>query len=247
MLTAGRPSPILAAIFEPVCHLTMYLYHIKKTGDLMESLIKMRSRVAEIYDILDPLYTHEKTALEYKTPFQLLISTILSAQCTDKQVNSVTQSLFRKYKKPEDYLAVEVPELEEDIRPTGFYRNKAKSIRGCSEKLLELYGGEVPSTMEEMLKLPGVGRKTANCVLGAAFDVPGIVVDTHVKRLSLRLGLTKNKNPDKIEKDVEKLLEKEKWRRFSDLLIYHGRAICAARKPKHGECIIARLCPSNTI
>ena len=217
-----------------------------KTGDLMESLKKMRSRVEEIYEILDPLYTYEKTALQYKTPFQLLISTILSAQCTDKQVNTVTESLFKKYEKPGDYLVVEIPELEEDIRPTGFYRNKAKSIRGCCEKLLELYGGEVPSTMEELLKLPGVGRKTAYCVLGAAFDVPGIVVDTHVKRLSLRLGLTKNKNPDKIEKDVEKLLEREKWRRFSDILIYHGRAICAARKPKHGECIIARHCPSNT-
>ncbi len=244
MLTPARPSPILGSIFFPLSALTRT---IAKTGDLMESLKQMKSRVEEIYEILDPLYTHEKTALEYKTPFQLLISTILSAQCTDKQVNTVTQSLFQKYEKPGDYLAVEVPELEEDIRPTGFFRNKAKSIRGCCEKLLELYGGEVPATMEELLKLPGVGRKTANCVLGAAFDVPGIVVDTHVKRLSLRLGLTKEKNPDKIEKDVEKLLEKEKWRRFSDLLIYHGRAICTARKPKHGECVIARLCPSRTI
>ncbi len=213
----------------------------------MESLKSLQSRVAEIYRILDPLYTHEKTALEYRTPFQLLISTILSAQCTDKQVNTVTRSLFQKYEKPEDYLAVAISELEEDIRPTGFYRNKAKSIRGCCDKLLELYGGEVPATMEEMLKLPGVGRKTANCVLGAAFDIPGIVVDTHVKRLSIRLGLTREKDPDKIEKDVEKLLEKEKWRRFSDLLIYHGRAVCAARKPKHGECVIAQLCPSSTI
>lgn len=213
----------------------------------MESLTKMKTRVATIYEILDPLYTHEKTALEYRTPFQLLISTILSAQCTDKQVNTVTKALFKKYEKPGDYLAVEPPELEEDIRPTGFYKNKTKSIRGCCEKLLELYGGEVPGAMEELLKLPGVGRKTANCVLGAAFDVPGIVVDTHVKRLSIRLGLTKETNPDKIERDVEKLLDREKWRRFSDLLIYHGRAICSARKPNHRECVIAGHCPSNTI
>lgn len=213
----------------------------------MESLKTMKTRVEEIYEILDPLYTLEKTALKYKTSFQLLISTILSAQCTDKQVNTVTKSLFQKYEKPGDYLAVEIPELEEDVRSTGFYKNKTKSIRGCCEKLLELYEGNVPGTMQELLKLPGVGRKTANCVLGAAFDVPGIVVDTHVKRLSLRLGLTKNKNPDKIEKDVEKLLEKERWRRLSDLLIYHGRAICSARKPKHDECVIARHCPSNTL
>jgi endonuclease-3 len=212
----------------------------------MESLKNMRLRVGDIYDILDPLYTHEKTALKYKTPFQLLISTILSAQCTDKQVNTVTESLFQKYEKPGDYLSVEIPELEADVRSTGFYKNKTKSIRGCCEKLLELYEGKVPGTMQELLKLPGVGRKTANCVLGAVFDVPGIVVDTHVKRLSLRLGLSKNKNPDKIEKDVEKLLEKERWRRFSDLLIYHGRAVCSARKPKHDECVIARHCPSNT-
>jgi endonuclease-3 len=213
----------------------------------MESLKKMRSRVGDIYDILDPLYTFEKTALKYKTPFQLLIATILSAQCTDKQVNTVTESLFQKYEKPGDYLSVEIPELEADVRSTGFYKNKTKSIRGCCEKLLELYEGKVPGTMQELLKLPGVGRKTANCVLGAVFDVPGIVVDTHVKRLSLKLGLTKNKNPDKIEKDVEKLLEKERWRRFSDLLIYHGRAVCSARKPKHGECVVARYCPSNTL
>ena len=213
----------------------------------MESLKKIRSRVGDIFDILDPLYTFEKTALKYKTPFQLLIATILSAQCTDKQVNTVTESLFQKYEKPGDYLSVEIPELEADVRSTGFYKNKTKSIRGCCEKLLELYEGKVPGTMQELLKLSGVGRKTANCVLGAVFGVPGIVVDTHVKRLSIRLGLTKNKNPDKIEKDVEKLLEKERWRRFSDLLIYHGRAVCSARKPKHGECVVARYCPSNTL
>ncbi|RLC31403.1 MAG: endonuclease III [Deltaproteobacteria bacterium] len=206
---------------------------------------KKKERTARIFEILDPLYTREKTALKYRTPFQLLISTILSAQCTDKQVNRVTRDLFKKYRGPEDFLAVPVPELEEDIRPTGFFRNKARSIRGCCQGLLEDHGGEVPATMKELVKLPGVGRKTANCVLGAAFDVPGVVVDTHVKRLSLRLGLTENQNPDKIEKDIEKLLPAERWRRFSDILIYHGRAVCKARKPDHDNCPVMALCPSS--
>jgi endonuclease-3 len=213
----------------------------------MESLKKKKERVNRIFEILDPLYTREKTALKYQTPFQLLVSTILSAQCTDKQVNEVTKTLFKKYRTPQDYLNIPIDELEDDIRPTGFFRNKAKSLKGCSQGLIDLFGGEVPSTMEELVKLPGVGRKTANCVLGAAFDVPGVVVDTHVKRLSFRLGLTENQDPDKIEKDIEKLLPKEAWRRFSDLLIYHGREICTARRPKHGRCAIFSLCPSNAI
>lgn len=213
----------------------------------MENSRKKKERVKHIFEILDPLYTREKTALEYRTPFQLLISTILSAQCTDKQVNSVTRTLFKKYKKPQDFINAPIAELEDDIRPTGFFRNKAKSIKGCTQGLAHLYGGEVPSTMEELVKLPGVGRKTANCVLGAAFDVPGVVVDTHVKRLSLRLGLTENQNPDKIEKDIEKLLPKDKWRRFSDILIYHGRDVCKARKPDHDRCPVFNLCPSNSI
>ena len=213
----------------------------------MESLKKKKDRTEQIFEILDPLYTLEKTALKYRTPFQLLIATILSAQCTDKQVNQVTQTLFKKYKKPQDFLDAPVSQLEGDIRPTGFFRNKANSIKGCCQGLIDLYGGGIPSTMEELIKLPGVGRKTANCVLGAAFDVPGIVVDTHVKRLSLRLGLTENENPDKIEKNVEKLLPETRWRRFSDVLIYHGRAVCKARKPDHEHCKIFHLCPSNTI
>jgi endonuclease III len=213
----------------------------------MESLKKMKERVGLIYEALDPIYTHEKTALTYKTPFQLLVSTILSAQCTDKQVNMVTKDLFEKYKSPRDYVSAPIAELEADIRPTGFYKNKAKSLKGCSQGLLDLYGGEVPASMEALIRLPGVGRKTANCVLGAAFDVPGVVVDTHVKRLSLRLGLTRNENPDKIEMDLQKLLPRERWRRFSDLLIYHGRAVCKARKPDHDHCVISAYCPSNSI
>ena len=213
----------------------------------MESLKKKRERLKIIFETLDPLYTYEKTALKYRTPFQLLISTILSAQCTDKQVNQVTKTLFKKYKKPEDFINAPISEVEMDIRPTGFYRNKTKSIKGCCQGLLDLYGGKVPATMEEILKLPGVGRKTANCVLGAVFDVPGVVVDTHVKRLSMRLGLTENKDPDKIEKDIEKLLPKERWRRYSDILIYHGREVCQARKPSHDRCPVFSLCPSNSI
>lgn len=211
----------------------------------METLKEKRDRVMLIFEILDPLYTHEKTALKYRSPFELLISTILSAQCTDRQVNKVTGVLFEKYKGPQDFISAPVESLEEDIRPTGFFKNKAKSIKGCCKRLLELYSGEVPSTMEELIKLPGVGRKTANCVLGAAFDIPGVVVDTHVKRLSQRLGLTENNNPDKIEKDIEALLPEEKWRRFSDLLIYHGREICMARRPDHDLCAIIGLCPYN--
>lgn len=200
-----------------------------------------------IFEILDSLYTKEKTALKFKSPFQLLIATILSAQCTDKQVNEVTKTLYKKYKTPKDYLDVPIAELEKDIRPTGFFRNKTRSIKGCCQGLIELYRGEVPSTMKELVKLKGVGRKTANCVLGAAFGLPGVVVDTHVIRLSQRLGLTENKNPEKIEKDIEKLLSKDRWRRFSDILIYHGREICRARKPDHFRCPISKICPSNRI
>ena len=213
----------------------------------METTNQKIKRIKKIFDILDPLYTREKTALKYHTPFQLLISTILSAQCTDKQVNSVTKDLFKKYLSPSDFIAAPIAELEADIRPTGFFRNKAKSIKGCCLGLVERYGGEVPSTMAELIKLPGVGRKTANCVLGAVFGVPGVVVDTHVKRLSIRLGLTENKNPDKIEKDLEMLLPEERWRRFSDILIYHGRAVCNARKPDHAGCAVFRHCPSSDL
>ncbi|MBW2064519.1 MAG: endonuclease III [Deltaproteobacteria bacterium] len=213
----------------------------------MEDPDGREKRARRIFEILDPVYTMKKTALEYRSPFQLLIATILSAQCTDRQVNKVTTSLFKKYRTPDDYVRARISELEKDIKSTGFYRNKARSIKGCCEELIRLYGGKVPGNMEGLLRLPGVGRKTANCVLGAAFGVPGIVVDTHVKRLCLRLGLTENNHPDKIEKDVEKLLPRDKWRRFSDILIYHGRAVCKARKPAHDRCQVFHLCPSNSI
>jgi endonuclease III len=211
----------------------------------VDNIHEKQQRAARVYEILDPLYTQEKTALEYRSPFELLIATILSAQCTDKQVNVVTKTLFKKYTAPRDYLAASIEELEADIRPTGFYKNKTKSIKGCCQGLLDLYGGEVPDKLEELVKLPGVGRKTANCVLGAAFGVPGVVVDTHVKRLAMRLRLTENKDPDKIEFDIMEVLPQERWRRFSDILIYHGRAVCKARKPDHARCAVFKHCPSN--
>ena len=213
----------------------------------METIPKKRRRTARIFETLDPLYTADKTALRYRTPFELLVSTILSAQCTDRQVNRVTETLFEKYRSPQDFVTVSISQLEQDIRSTGFYRNKTRSIKNCSQALMDRFGGEVPSTMEELIHLPGVGRKTANCVLGAAFGVPGVVVDTHVKRLSRRMGLTDTENPDKIEKDIESILPRERWRRFSDLLIYHGRAVCTARKPNHAHCAVAHLCPSRLI
>jgi endonuclease-3 len=213
----------------------------------MESVKKKKARAKTIFEQLDPLYTRRKTALRFKSPFQLLIATILSAQCTDVQVNRVTKSLFKKYTSPQDYVRAPISELESEIRSTGFFRNKAKSIKGCSQRLLESFQGKVPNTMAEMITLPGVGRKTANVVLGATFGVPGVVVDTHVKRLSRRLGLTNHQAPDKIEKDIEKLLPPDRWRRFSDILIYHGRDVCKARRPEHTRCPVFDLCPSNSI
>ncbi len=211
---------------------------------MTESLEEKRKRAQKILKILDSIYPKEKTALKHRTPFELLIATILSAQCTDKKVNEVTKELFKKYKRLEDYLSVPLEELEQDIRPTGFYKVKAKRIRECCEILINDYKGKVPSEMDELLRLPGVGRKTANVVLGAVFDVPGIVVDTHVKRLAKRLGFSDSNDPEKIEKELEQLVPKEKWRRFSDVLIYHGREICKARKPLHDKCPISNLCPS---
>ena len=217
-----------------------------QTRMTMESVKKKKARVKTIFERLDPLYTRRKTALTFNSTFQLLIATILSAQCTDVQVNRVTKTLFKKYTSPQDFVRAPISELENEIRSTGFFRNKAKSIKGCSQRVLEFYQGKVPATMEAMISLPGVGRKTANVVLGAAFGVPGVVVDTHVKRLTRRLGLTVHQNPDKIEKDIERLLPPERWRRLSDILIYHGRDICKARRPEHDRCPVFDVCPSNT-
>ena len=177
-----------------------------------------------------------------------MVATILSAQCTDERVNIVTADLFRKYRKPEDYLNVPETELQQDIRTTGFFRNKTRSIQGACKMLVEEFDGEVPKTMEDLLKLPGVARKTANVVLGVAFGIAaGIVVDTHVGRLSNRLGLTKQKDAVKIENDLLELVPKKDWIIFSHLLIFHGRRVCKARRPLCEECVVEKLCPSSIL
>ena len=186
-----------------------------------------------------------RTELDWKSPLELLVATVLSAQTTDVQVNRVTETLFAKYRTAEDYAHADPEELEEDIRPTGFYRNKARSLRNMAAALVEEYGGEVPSTMQELVALPGVGRKTANVVLGNAFGVDeGIVVDTHVRRVSGRLGLTENKDPVKIERDLMQVVPRKDWTVFSHLLILHGRRTCKARKPDCPNCTLNDICPS---
>ncbi len=200
-------------------------------------------RVRAILGKLDAGYPNVTCALEHQTPFQLLISTILSAQCTDERVNQVTQVLFPKYPRPEDFAYANPRELEQDVRPTGFFRNKTKSIMGASKKIVEEFGGKVPRTMDELLTLPGVARKTANVVLGTAFGIAaGVVVDTHVHRLSRRLDLTKQDDPKKIEQDLMQVIPREKWILFSHQLIWHGRRVCQARKPRCPECSLEKLC-----
>lgn len=203
-----------------------------------------RKRAATIVRRLKKNYPDAVCALDHQSPFELLVATILSAQCTDERVNKVTTELFRKYRKPEDYLEVEQEELERDIYQTGFYRNKAKSIRGACRLLVDEYGGELPRSMDELLKLPGVARKTGNVVLGVAFGIAsGIVVDTHVGRVSRRLGLTEKEDPQKVERDLTEIIPKKDWIAFSHLLITHGRRVCAARKPNCAECFLLDLCP----
>ena len=200
-------------------------------------------RVAAILAKLDEAYPNVTCALEHDGPFQLLIATILSAQCTDVRVNQVTRTLFTKYRTPEDFAYANPRELETEIRPTGFFRNKTKSIQGAGKKIVEEIHGKVPQTMEELLTLPGVARKTANVVLGTAFSIAsGIVVDTHVQRLSARLDLTRNTDPKKIEQDLMLIIPKDKWILFSHQLIWHGRRVCVARKPRCAECNLERLC-----
>lgn len=189
-------------------------------------------------------YGDAECALVHKNPFELLVATILSAQCTDQRVNMVTPDLFKKWSTPQAMAKAEVGQLEKTIQSTGFFRNKAKSILGCSQQLVQLHGGKVPQTLEELVKLPGIGRKTANVILGTAFGIPsGVVVDTHVTRLCNRLGLTKQANAVKIEQDLIKLLPQEEWINFSHRLIHHGRRICNARKPLCGKCMLLEICP----
>lgn len=201
-----------------------------------------KKRIYAILKILKAAYPDVKTALRYKTPLEMLISTILSAQCTDVRVNEVTQTLFKRLRTAKAYAQIPLPELEELIRPTGFFRNKAKNIKACCQALIDNHGGKVPDTMEALVALPGIGRKTANVVLGSAFGIPGIVVDTHVKRLSQRIGLTREKDPVKIEFDLMPIIPKKDWIAFSHELIWHGRKVCTARKPQCPQCLLLQLC-----
>lgn len=205
-----------------------------------------KKRIATILARLDAMYPGAVCALSYGSPWQLLVATILSAQCTDKRVNEVTPGLFRKYPTMQDFAAVGQDELAQDIRSTGFFNNKAKNLTGAARTILADYGGEIPRTIEELIRIPGVARKTANVVLGTAFGIAaGIVVDTHVQRVSFRLDLTRNADPVKIEQDLMKILPKEKWIVFAYEMILHGRAICVARSPKCAQCGLYDLCYSK--
>jgi endonuclease-3 len=207
-----------------------------------------KQRIQPIIDRLAAEHVDAKIALEFRNPLELVIAVMLSAQTTDVNVNRVTKTLFEKYRKPEDYLAVPIEELGQDIYATGFYRQKAKSLRGAMQRIIEAYGGVVPETFDELLTLPGVARKTANVVSGELGNAQGIAVDTHVRRVSQRLALTKQEDPVKIEQDLLRLVPRDDWGRFSHLLIWHGRRICDARKPLCEECPLALdLCPASRI
>ncbi len=211
-----------------------------------ESTEDLKARTLLIIRRLKRVFPDARCSLNHSNPFELLVATILSAQCTDERVNIVTADLFRKYTKPEDYLKVSPHELEKDIQSTGFFRNKTKSIQGTSKVLTEEYGGQVPHTMDELLELPGVARKTANVVLGNAFGIKaGVVVDTHVTRLSHRLAFSREKTAEKIEQDLIQIVPKKDWVIFPHLMIAHGRKICKARNPLCAECPIEKLCPSS--
>ena len=208
----------------------------------MESAEK---RIKEIIFILSEAYPSSRTALKHENPLQILVATILAAQCTDEKVNQITPSLFQKYPTPADFASADQAELEEEIRPTGFFRNKTKSIINASKKIVEDFESVVPDNMEDLISLPGVARKTANIVLSSAFrKAEGIAVDTHVRRLSQRLGLSKEKDPDKIEKDLMIIVPKEDWLDFNYMFVNHGRKICQARKPFCPQCAVRHLCPS---
>ena len=206
-----------------------------------------RERIREIVDRLARAHPDATIALRFRDPVELLVSVMLSAQTTDVNVNRVTEKLFRKYRRPEDYLAVPLQELEDDIRPTGTFRQKARNLRGAMQMLLEEFGGEVPERLEDLVRLPGVGRKTANVVAAERGATQGIVVDTHVRRLSQRLGLTKQQDPVKIERDLMRIVPRPDWARFPHLLIWHGRRVCDARRPRCADCVFADLCPSSRV
>jgi endonuclease III len=206
-----------------------------------------RKRIGPIIERLAVEHQDAAIALRFRSELDLLVAVMLSAQTTDVNVNRVTARLFEKYKRPEDYLAVPVEELERDIRATGFFRQKAKAIRGTMKMLLEEFGGEVPRRLEDLMRLPGVARKTANVVASELGDVQGIVVDTHVRRLSQRLGLTRHEDPVKIERDLMRLVPRADWGRFPHLLIWHGRRVCLARVPRCEDCVIADLCPASRV
>lgn len=209
----------------------------------MKDKSKIKTRAARIRKSLRSLFPEVKPQLHFRNPFELLIATILSSQCTDQQVNRVTPKLFHQLKSPQDFARASLEEIEALIRSTGFYRNKAKNIKACCRVLLETHGGRVPDRLDELVDLPGVGRKTANVVLGAAFERPGIVVDTHVKRVSWRLGFTENSDPVKIEFDLMDIIPRKEWSDFSLRLIFFGRQTCTARKPKCPVCLLDPLCP----
>jgi len=203
----------------------------------------LRTRARRIVRLLAQLYPEARCALDYENPLQLLIATILSAQCTDVRVNQVTPGLFARFRNAKAFATANPRELEVAIRSTGFFRNKARNIQECCKQLVSQYDGQVPGSMEELDKLPGIGRKTANVILGSAYGVPGITVDTHVGRLSRRMGLTTETDPEKVEGDLMKLIPKNEWTMFSHRMIYHGRQVCHARTPNCAECALAKVCP----
>ena len=210
-----------------------------------EVYLEPAARALKVIELLEREHSDAKIALRYTNPLELLVATILSAQCTDERVNMVTKPLFKKYTKAEDYANADLKELEQDIKSTGFYRNKSKNLKKCCQLLVEKYNSQVPKTMEELMELPGVARKTANIVLSNAYGViAGVVVDTHVRRLAQRLGLSGNDDPNKIEKDLMRIVPKDKWMRTTDLLIFHGRRVCTAKRPNCAACVLNKFCPS---
>jgi endonuclease-3 len=206
---------------------------------------ELKPRALKVIELLEKEHADAKIALHYSNPLELLVATMLSAQSNDETINKVTKTLFKKYMKPEDYANADLKELEQDIRSTGFYHNKAKNLQNAAKMLVDKYNSKVPKTMEELVKLSGVARKTANIILTNAFGVvAGVAVDTHVRRLAQRLGLSENKDPNKIEKDLMSIVPKDKWMRLTDLLIFHGRRVCTAKKPNCAGCVLNKICPS---